>query len=626
MTRVVYDIETLRNCFTLCALDLGTREFHEFVIHKSRDDREQMLQWLSTVTEMVGFNNLAFDWPVVDYIMRKKPCSVAQMVRGIYEFANKTIENERSVLCKPKIRQVDLFRIWHFNNKSRYTSLKWLQINMGWPNVMEMPIPHSTAITADQIPIVLEYNKNDVLSTEEFLKRSEGRIALRKTLSEKYDKDMTNHPDTKIGETIFVRGLMKRSGLDEKTIMSRRTPRYSIALGDCLIPGLGFKTEPFTQAFNRLTSMVITSTRKGDMEPITCILDGVQYEFGFGGLHAFRSPGIYKDVVTADVSSYYPNLSISHNLFPAHIGPVFCDVYRDLYEERKQYPKGTEENLAIKLALNGTFGASNAEWSPFYDPRFTMQITLNGQILLAMLCEAITIMKAGHVIMANTDGLEVDVTDPDMFKRITDRWQERFKLQLEFDKYAMLVAPNVNSYLAITTSGKVKEKNAFETEKEIHKDQSMRIVPIAVRAYFEKGIPVEQTIEECKEIGPFLMGVRARTGRLSYRTTVGGKYEELPLGKTVRYYLSNSGGSIMKIYHTEKKVKQKDISVNQMSLFGATDTVTTIVDKPVSAHVGRKMTLFQRWVDIPFEKYDVDKSFYIRECYKLIEEVKSNQL
>src|SRR5690606_40269066 len=92
--------------------------------------------------------------------------------------------------------------------------------------------------------------------------------------------------------------------------------------------------------------------------------------------------------------------------------------------------------------------------------------------------------------------------------------------------------------------------------------------------------------------------LRARTGRLSYRTTVGGKYEELPLGKTVRYYLSNSGGSIMKIYHTEKKVKQKDISVNQMSLFGATDTVTTIVDKPVSAHVGRKMTLFQRWVDI----------------------------
>jgi hypothetical protein len=41
-----------------------------------------------------------------------------------------------------------------------------------------------------------------------------------------------------------------------------------------------------------------------------------------------------------------------------HYGQVFCDVYEGLFLEREQYDKKTHyaENLAIKLALNGSYG------------------------------------------------------------------------------------------------------------------------------------------------------------------------------------------------------------------------------------------------------------------------------
>jgi hypothetical protein len=144
----------------------------------------------------------------------------------------------------------------------------------------------------------------------------------------------------------------------------------------------------------------------------------------------------------------------------------------------------------------------------------------------------------------------------------------------------------------------VKEKNDFETKKEIFKDMSMRVVPIAVREYFVNGIPPEYTIESCTDISMFILSKRSHTGTLEYRKVVGSDVIIEPLAKYVRYFVSNSGGSIV------KKIDTKAINV----------------------HVGRKMTLFNKWQNKPFKEYDVDKTFYIAEAYKLINSVSSSQL
>ena len=53
---------------------------------------------------------------------------------------------------------------------------------------------------------------------------------------------------------------------------------------------------------------------------------------------------------------------------------------------------------------------------------------------------------------------------------------------------------DVSTYIAVYENGDIKHKNAFEIDKELHKNPSMRIVPIALEKYFVEGIHVEETI------------------------------------------------------------------------------------------------------------------------------------
>lgn len=624
---VVYDIETLFNCFVCVCMDVKTMEKRVFVIHKSRNDFKELVQYIKALRGMVGFNNVGFDYPVLHPYLSEpekyQDWNGDRLAKSIYKRAQKIIESEERDWNKPIIEQRDLFLIWHFNNKARSTSLKWLQVCMGWKNVQEMPIPHQTSVTAEQITTVIEYCDNDVETTFEFYKRSHSRIILRKTLSEKYNVNMGNYSDNKIGEEIFLRGISAKTGMSVKNLKQGRTYRPRIVVKDLLL-NLDFCTREFREVYERYKEMIITGTKKE--ESISCVLDGMVYEFGFGGLHACRGNGVYKNITSADVKSYYPNLAISLRLSPKHLGEDFCEVYKELYEQRKLYKKGTDENEAIKLALNGIFGQSNADWSPFYDPAFTMSVTLNGQFLLALLCERITESLAGKIVMVNTDGIEVDVLDQSEFDSICKQWQLDFGLELEFNKYQMLAVRDVNNYLAIDEKGKVKDKGDFEIEREIYKNQSMPVVRIAVREYFTNKTPIEQTINNCNDIGMFVLGHRAKTGNLSYRSIDGYDLLKETLPKNVRYYISNSGGAIVKVTKQEKKSKT-DISPRQISMFD-TPTVEgkTIVEKITKLHVGYKMTLFNKWVDRPFEEYGVDKRFYINEAQKLINSVVNTQL
>ena len=68
----VYDIETLPNIFTLNAID-ETGHWHTFECSERRNDLPTLRQWVRGMpcnALMVGYNNLNFDWPVIDRVMR----------------------------------------------------------------------------------------------------------------------------------------------------------------------------------------------------------------------------------------------------------------------------------------------------------------------------------------------------------------------------------------------------------------------------------------------------------------------------------------------------------------------------------------------------------------------------
>lgn len=248
------------------------------------------------------------------------------------------------------------------------------------------------------------------------------------------------------------------------------------------------------------------------------------------------------------MSSMYPNLSISNNVYPEHLTEKFCEVYQNLYESRKSYAKGTTENAMLKLALNGTYGKSNDKYSVFYDPKFTMSITINGQLSLCLLAEKLHDIEGLKVIQVNTDGITVAVPRDSVehYKEICDAWQKQVKLELEFAEYSKMFIRDVNNYLCLYTNGKTKRKGAYQYEDlGYHQNQGGLVIPMAAEAYMLHGTSVEEFIKNHKEIFDFMLRVKVpRSSSLVLR------YEdskEVPQQNICRYYPSKSGGKLIKI-------------------------------------------------------------------------------
>ena len=157
-------------------------------------------------------------------------------------------------------------------------------------------------------------------------------------------------------------------------------------------------------------------------------------------------------IMSYDVASMYPNIAIANNIYPEHLSRSFCKSYQDFYNERKKFAKGTAENLAIKLGLNCVYGNSNNKYSPFYDPMYTMKITINGQLSLTMLMEKLVQKFNVKMLMLNTDGLEFIVKREyqDDVNELVSKWEKYVGLQMEGVLYSDMYIADVNSYIAIS--------------------------------------------------------------------------------------------------------------------------------------------------------------------------------
>lgn len=308
----VYDIETLASCFTYTAYNIDTKQIVQYVIHKDRDeDFPYFIEHLNNCEAQIGFNNLNFDYPILHKLLTDCPQSY-EAVEVLYNEAQRIINDNNPFgtainYKEVRIPQLDLFRLWHFNNKARMQSLKGLEIAMKFPNVMDMPMDHSNLnITVNDIPEILEYNLNDVMATYEFYLKSLDKIELRKGLNQKYNLNCANYPDSKIGEELTLKLYCKETGLDLWETKKLRSERSEIALKDCIFDYIKFQTPEFNNLLNKFKSKIIKET-KGAVEE-SVIFHNFKYDYGLGGIHGCIKPGIYESdddyiIIDADVES-----------------------------------------------------------------------------------------------------------------------------------------------------------------------------------------------------------------------------------------------------------------------------------------------------------------------------------
>lgn len=253
--------------------------------------------------------------------------------------------------------------------------------------------------------------------------------------------------------------------------------------------------------------------------------------------------------------------------------------------------------------MNAVYGKSNDKYSFLLDTLYTLRITLNGQLLLTMLVEKlVNNIEDLQMLQINTDGLTVKIHKDfiEKYYQICKEWEQKTKLSLEFVEYKKMVISDVNNYLALKTDGKIKYKGKYEVDKEYYKDNSFRIIPLALSKYFFYGQSIEDTIIKHNNIYDFC-------GRQKFKGEDCGKTHTLvdnkevieKQQKNVRYYISNKGSTFIKYY--EK---------------GSTEFINK----------NYQVTIFNKYIEKPFSEYDIDYSFYIKKCMKIIQVIEDKQI
>ena len=128
----VYDCESYPNFFLLCAKNPFTRERKTFQVSMLADERFELANWLmNDVVAMIGFNNLFYDSPVLYYMITKcMQMRGRELTLAIFKFGDNKIKNQGRFQKNgtPLKKQFDLFKINHFDNKAKMTSLKLLAL------------------------------------------------------------------------------------------------------------------------------------------------------------------------------------------------------------------------------------------------------------------------------------------------------------------------------------------------------------------------------------------------------------------------------------------------------------------------------------------------------------------
>lgn len=548
MKPLIYDIETLKKIFCIVYLIPG-EPLRRFEISKWRNDLYALIKFIEEHQDYywVGYNNLRFDAQVIEWIIRnyenwydktgEEICEmIHQKASDIIDDANYEVFAEYRE-HELTLKQIDLFKINHYDNKNRMVSLKRLEFEMDMEDIEEMPIdPGADNLDREQCVNIIKYCMNDVKATYQFylvtigetdhpLYRENNQIQLRLDIEEEFGIPCLNYSDTKIGDEMIKKFYCQEKKISYSQLPKKGFFRKNIEIKNCIAGYVKFQTKELQQFLRQIKtqSLGVQDDFKEEIK-----FYGNVYSFMKGGLHTENRPEIFEQsedyfIIDWDVSSYYPATIINNKRYPAHLGLEFLEGYIQMFEKRlklKPLSKTSKKIKgivnALKLAVNSVYGKSSDMQSWMYDRQLTMFTTITGELSLMMLIEAYELAGI-HIISANTDGITAIVHKDKLSKmeEINAWWCEITKYELERTDYEKIIFSTVNDYIAIKKgyneapankkADYIKKKGDFLTDFELHKNKSARVVPIALENYFVKGIPIEDTIKNHTNIYDFAL-------------------------------------------------------------------------------------------------------------------------
>lgn len=636
----VYDIEVFPNVFHCTVKNTETGELHKFEISCRRNQLDELVNFFHTVNTdhtfgdlyttkiqlntdklFCGYNNLHYDNPIINYIIdyynTMKYKGYRDICRSIFNLSKViTTSSEDDIRAWSKWKYMICFDSFDiltmlYSNKLR-VGLKEIQVTMQYKNVQEFVADWQADLPENQIDSMIEYNINDVNSTEELLNRCKKDVDLRLAIEDEYGVRVLSKDGVNIGMKILTQKYLEKTGQTWYDIKDLRSPMDVIPLNKVILPFIKYDSPILQKVLDDMKSQIVSPGRKGYENKF--IFEGLRYSVGVGGIHSVNDPEIVipkedEMLIDIDVASLYPSMLIEYGFYPKHLGPEFLEIYRQIKDERieAKHNGNKVKNETLKLALNGLSGNLQNPHNFCYSPFAVMQIRINGQLLLLMLAEKLTQLGC-RIVQANTDGLFVLLKKSvyDSVNKVCREWEQLTKLTLEEERFKAMYQYAINDYFAITEDDKVKEKGMFITTVKLGKGLTPKIIPKAVINFFKNGVPVEDTIKGCQDIRDFLMA--EKTGKQWHV-----EYNNKEQQRTNRFYASTNGAYLWK--WKEKDTNNFDVSIPCPTEKQYQNMLTA-----------SGVTLLNYLDDKPIEERKINYRYYIMEAYKIIRELKPLQM
>lgn len=412
-TVYVYDIEIFPNVFHCVVKNTETGERLFFEISERKNNLQELVDLFWTVrnqsqigiwernyttnlqfkTDKIfcGYNNIHYDNPIINYIIDfhkvMLKMSYSEICASLFKLSNLIIQSTDTNFSswtkwKYKIYFETLDLLTMLYSQKLRVGLKEMQVTMQFRNVQEYEGDFQDYLPVSEIPKMIEYNINDVDSTEELLNRCKKDIDLRIAIEDEYGVKVLNKDGVNIGMKIITQKYLEKTGQTWNQIKDLRSPCDLIPLNEVILPFIEFESPILKSVLADMKKQTVSPGRKGYEKHF--IFDELEYTVGVGGIHSVNKPEeiipnenqILSDV---DVASLYPSMIIEHKFYPQHLGKEFLEVYSQIKDERieAKHNGNKIKNETLKLALNGLSGNLQNEHNFCYSPFTVMQINFS---------------------------------------------------------------------------------------------------------------------------------------------------------------------------------------------------------------------------------------------------------
>ena len=476
MAKIFYDTECMKDLFIASFMD-ESGEFTDFVFHK--DINANMRRHLTAFWEMhkksstlVSFNGLGYDNRLLAELVNRK-CKTLSELR---DFSDKIIADENND-DGPTKRELtddfaDIFLILK-KNKIDFPGLKAIACSLNFPNLKECPVSfNQVETTPEEAEQILEYCHNDVRLTKQIFESDDvqGKYMARLGLAHRFGftlkEALTKTPSSAAGLAITRMCLKNKKEGD-----TLPAPILKFKMGDLLSDKLQFKTEECSSLLASVKEWERDFMKDTQLSPNIVIRMGANdISVGVGGIHTKKSGdnsnfiffGDKEKIVDADVDSYYPNILINLAIAPTGIESEFRGAVAEVLRMKREATNKAERQAA-KLIINSLTGyLKNQHAGVLYSPRTNEAMTMNGQLMLLELCEALH-LAGFHIVQVNTDGVATLVPDErrEEYNTIASAWSVKWNFDLKYAEYTHLIQAGVNEYLAKKSDGSFKTTGGF---------------------------------------------------------------------------------------------------------------------------------------------------------------------